>query len=52
MHRILDADPTPGYMKYLELSLVINGAEVWLTVADNLQLDRLNLSTEPPPDPQ
>jgi hypothetical protein len=52
MHRILRTDPVPGFMKYLELSLVINGVEVWLTVGDNLQLDPLNISTEPPPEPK
>jgi len=52
MHRVLGADPVPGFMKFLELSLIINGTEVWLTVADNLQLDPINISTEPPPEPK
>jgi hypothetical protein len=52
MHRVMGTDPVPGYMKFLELSLIINGTEIWLTVADNLQLDPLNISTEPPPEPK
>jgi hypothetical protein len=52
MHHFLGADPVPGRMKFLELSLVINGTEIWLTVADNLQLDPLNISTQPPPEPK
>jgi hypothetical protein len=52
MHRVLGTDPVPGYMKFLELSLIVNGTEMWLTIADNLQLDPMSLSTDPPPEPK
>lgn len=52
MHGVLGADPVPGFMKFLELSLIVNGTEMWLTIADNLQLDPMSLSTDPSPEPK
>ncbi len=51
LHKTLGVDPVPGFMKYLDLSLTINGAEVYLTVGDNLQIDPLTARSTPPPAP-
>lgn len=45
LYTTLDVDPDPGYMKYVEMVLVINGEEVQMRVADNLQLEPLRLVT-------
>jgi hypothetical protein len=57
LHRPLGADPAPGFMKYVEMVVVVNGTDVHLTVADSLQLTTLRLSSPaeaaaatPPPD--
>jgi hypothetical protein len=47
LHKILNADPVPGFMKYVDLTLVINGVEVQMTVADNLELTPLQLAVKP-----
>ena len=43
LHTTFEVDPDPGFMKYVDLVLIINGAEVKMTVADNLQLIPLRL---------
>jgi hypothetical protein len=48
LHKTFGADPVPGFMKYVEMSLVVNGLEMWVTVADSLQLNTFSLSTTPP----
>ena len=48
LHTIFEVDPDPGYMKYVDLVLIINGAEVKMTVADNLQLMPLRLVPKRP----
>jgi hypothetical protein len=48
LHKVFKADPTPGFMKYVEMSLIVNGVEMWVTAADSLQLNALSLSTTPP----
>lgn len=45
LHTTLDVDPNPGYMKYVEMIVVVNGAEIRMTVADNLQLTPLQMTT-------
>jgi len=57
LHRAMGVDPAPGFMKYVELVVAINGADVHLAIADSLQLTSLRLSSPadaaaatPPPD--